>query len=84
MPVQARLKARLVSAVRDPFQKTGTGTVRFDEWACEEPVRPRARLPVSRGDLLLLHNVTPRGEWETVYISWFCYRRRQSRVPSRG
>ncbi len=69
---------------RDAFQKTSIGTTRFDEWACEEPVRPLARLPVSPGDFPFLNNVTPHRERESVYISWLCYKMRQKRAQSRG
>ena len=68
---------------RDPFQKTSTGTVRFDEWACEEPVRPLGWLPVSPADFPLLHRVTPHDEWESVYVSWLRFKKRQKTAYSR-
>lgn len=62
---------------REPFESTGGGVVRFDEWASPEPVKPLARLPVSPEDFILLPNVTGHDEGESVYISWIKFKRRQ-------
>ncbi|MEJ2211818.1 MAG: hypothetical protein P8129_22665 [Anaerolineae bacterium] len=61
----------------DPFQRTDTAVVRFDEWASTEPVRPLARLAVAPADFPFLHQVAAHREGESMVRSWLAYKRRR-------
>lgn len=58
------------------FYPTQTGNLRFDEWASDEPVKPRAKIEVLPGEFPLFGQIAAHNEHERVHISWFKYRRR--------
>jgi hypothetical protein len=60
----------------DTFRPTTQGTVRFDEWASEQPVTVAARLQISPQDFPFLHQVTGHDESESIFMTWLRYKER--------
>lgn len=48
----------------------------FDEWISREPVYPSYRLAVTSQDFPLLKKVSIHSSNESIFKSWFCYKRR--------
>ncbi len=69
---------------RGSFAPTSRGTIRFDEWASPDPVLPLARLPVSPSDFPFLHTVTGHDEGESIYVSWWRFKKRQNHNGAGG
>jgi hypothetical protein len=63
---------------RGSFEPTSRGTLRFDEWASPDPVQPLVKLPVSPSDFPFLHAVTGHDEGESIYVSWWRFKKRQN------
>ncbi len=60
----------------DRFHATTSGKVRFDEWTSEQSVPVVAKLPVSPGDFLFLHQVSGHEESELIFTTWLRYKGR--------
>jgi len=59
---------------RDRFRRAGQGAVRFDEWICEQPVTPLAKLPVSADDFFYRHKVSTHREQESLVKTYLLYK----------
>lgn len=60
----------------DTFRQTTSGSVRFDEWASEEPVPVIARLQISSEDFPFRHQITGHEERESIFRTWLRYKER--------
>ncbi len=63
---------------RDTFRPTDTSDVRFDEYVSEVAVKPLFKLTVSPADFPFLAQVAGHDERESIYDSWFHYKKRIS------
>lgn len=70
--------------LRESFEQTSRGVVRFDEWASAEAVRPVAKVPITPADFPFLNRVTGHDEKESIFVSWFLFKRRQKQAGQRG
>lgn len=59
---------------RDRFRRVGHGAVMFDEWICEQPVVPLAKLPVTAEDFLYRHKVSTHREQESLIATYLKYK----------
>lgn len=65
--------------LKEPFQKTGKGRVRFDEWASRLPVKPIGKIKIYPEDFPFLENVSWHSENESMIKSWLFYKYRQKK-----
>lgn len=59
---------------RDRFKKSGHGKVIFDEWICEHPVAPLAKLPVTAEDFIFQHKVGVHADDEALLLTYLKYK----------
>ena len=62
--------------LRDSFNQSRTGIVRFDEWFSKEPVTPIAKIDISSRDFPLFERVGTHNEGESIYLTWIKYKKR--------
>jgi hypothetical protein len=62
----------------DSFRPTTGESVRFDEWASEQPVCVVAKLPITPADFPFLRQVSGHDENESIFTTWLQYKDRLS------
>ncbi|MGO4547399.1 hypothetical protein AB4Z29_21685 [Paenibacillus sp. 2TAB23] len=64
---------------QDTFERAKNALVSFDEWISNTPVKPIAKMTVEPEDFYYINKVSSHQASESLFISWFLYKRRVKR-----